>query len=127
MQKTNSIERKTGAARPQTATSEQNYRHVTELIFSQEGNTGSSRIPRETVNPTAISLSSGCCEKLSWTQTRKYKRSESDMLREKSKCALSNFLRNSGGRRVKYLDVDRLRSAEVCVKLLFSHFGDVGG
>jgi len=65
MQKTNSIERKTGAERPQTAWSEQNYRHVTELISSQEGNTESSRGPRKMINLTAISLSSGCCEKLS--------------------------------------------------------------
>jgi len=35
MQKRNAIERKTGAARPQTARSERNYRHVTELICSQ--------------------------------------------------------------------------------------------
>jgi len=41
MQKTNASERKTGAARPQTARSEQNYvyTHVTELICSQEDNT----------------------------------------------------------------------------------------
>jgi len=38
---------------------EQNYRHVTELICSQEGNTGSSRSRREMINLTAISLSSG--------------------------------------------------------------------
>jgi len=43
MQKTNLIERKTGAERPQTVRSEQNYKHVTELICSQEGNTGSDR------------------------------------------------------------------------------------
>jgi len=66
--KTNSIERKTGAEWQQTARSEQNYRHVTELICSQEGNTGSSRNPREMINPTPSSLSSGCREKLSWTQ-----------------------------------------------------------
>jgi len=70
IEKTNSIERKTGVERSQTARSEQNYRHVTELICSQEGNTGSSRSPREMIDLTAISLSSGCCEKLSWTQTR---------------------------------------------------------
>jgi len=35
MQKTNSIERKTVVERLQTAISEQNYRHVTELICSQ--------------------------------------------------------------------------------------------
>jgi len=69
MQKTNSTEWKTDAEWPQTARSEQNYRHVTELICSQEGNKGSSRSPREMINLTAISLSSGCCEKLSWTQT----------------------------------------------------------
>jgi len=34
IEKTNSIEGKTGAERPQTARSEQNYRHVTELICS---------------------------------------------------------------------------------------------
>jgi len=45
--------------------SEQNYRHVTELICSQEGNTGSSRSRREMINLTAISLTSVCCEKLS--------------------------------------------------------------
>jgi len=70
MQKTNLIERKTGAGRPQTARSEQNYRHVTELMCSQEGNTGSSRSRREMINLTAISLSSGCCEKPTWTQAR---------------------------------------------------------
>jgi len=43
MQKTNSIEWKTGAEQPQTARSEQYYRHVTELICGQEGNTRSSR------------------------------------------------------------------------------------
>jgi len=57
--KTNSIERKTGAERSQTARSEQNYRHVTKLICSEESNTGSSRSPREMINLTAISLSSG--------------------------------------------------------------------
>jgi len=61
-QKTNTIKWKTGAERPQTARSKQNYRHVTELICSQEGNTGSSRSRREMINLTAISLSSGCCE-----------------------------------------------------------------
>jgi len=59
MQKINSTERKTGEDRPQTARSEQNYRHMTELICSQEGNTGSSRSPREMINPTVTSLSSG--------------------------------------------------------------------
>jgi len=53
------IERKTGAERLQTARPERNYRHVTELTYSQEGNTGSSRSPREMINLTAISLSSG--------------------------------------------------------------------
>jgi len=62
MQKTNSIERKTGAERPQTAWSEQNYSHVTELICSQEGNTGSSRSRREMINLTVISLSSDFCK-----------------------------------------------------------------
>jgi len=57
------------AARRQTARSEQNYRHVTELICSQKGNRKSSRNQREIINLTAISLSSCCCEKLSWTQT----------------------------------------------------------
>jgi len=61
MQKTNSIERKIGAARPQTARSEQNYRHLTELICNQEGNGGSSKSRREMINLIAISLSSGCC------------------------------------------------------------------
>jgi len=56
MQKTNSIERKTGAARLQTARSEQNYRHVTELICSREGNAGFSRSPRKMINLTAIEL-----------------------------------------------------------------------
>jgi len=69
MQKMNEIEQKTGAERPQIARSEQNYRYVTELICSQEGNTRSRRSPREMINLTAISLSSGCCKKLSWTQT----------------------------------------------------------
>jgi len=41
---------------------------TTELICSQEGNTGSNRSRREMINLTAISLGSGCCEKLSWTQ-----------------------------------------------------------
>jgi len=50
--------------------SEQNYRHVTELICSQAGNTGSSRSQRKMIKLTAKSLISGCCEKLSWTQTR---------------------------------------------------------
>jgi len=67
IQKTKAIERKKyDAERSQTARSEQNYRHETELICSQEGNTESSRSPRE----ITISLSSGCGEKLSWTQTR---------------------------------------------------------
>jgi len=70
MQKTNSIEQKTGSERLQTARWEQNYRHVTQIICSQEGNTGFSRSPREMINLTAISLSFGCCKKLSWTQTR---------------------------------------------------------
>jgi len=70
MQKTNAIERKTGAERRQTARSEQNYRHMTELICSQEGNTESSGSPTEMINLTVISLSSGCCEKLWLTQTR---------------------------------------------------------
>jgi len=48
-----------GVERLQTARSEQNYRHVTELICSLEGNTGSCRSPREMINLTAISLSSG--------------------------------------------------------------------
>jgi len=39
-------------------TAKQNHRHVTELVCSQEGNTGSSRSPREMINLTAISLSS---------------------------------------------------------------------
>jgi len=70
MKKTNSIKRKTGAERPETARADQNYKYVSEIICRQEGNTGSSRSPREMRNLTAISLSSGCCEKLSWTQTR---------------------------------------------------------
>jgi len=37
IEKMNSIERKTGASRPQTARSEQNYKHAIELICSQEG------------------------------------------------------------------------------------------
>jgi len=61
MQKTNAIERS------QTARSELNYRHVSELICSQEGNIGSSGSPREMINLKVISVS---CEKLSWTQTR---------------------------------------------------------
>jgi len=59
IEKTNFTERKTGAERQQTARSEQNYRHATELICSQEGNTRSSGIPKEMLNLTAISLSSG--------------------------------------------------------------------
>jgi len=58
----NSIECKTGAERLQTARSEQNYGHVTELIYSQEGNTRSSRSPKKR-NLTVISFSSDCCEK----------------------------------------------------------------
>jgi len=54
LKKTNSIEWKTVAERPQTARSEQNYKHVTELIYRQEGNTRPSRSPREMRN-----LSSG--------------------------------------------------------------------
>jgi len=50
IEKTNWFEQKTGVERPQTARSEQNYTHVTELICSQEGNTGSSRRPREIIN-----------------------------------------------------------------------------
>jgi len=68
--KLNSIKRKNGTERPQTVRSEQNYKYVSELTCSQEGDTGSSRSPREMRNLTAISLSSGCCEKPSWTQTR---------------------------------------------------------
>jgi len=44
MQKANAIERQTGAEPPQTAWSEQNYSHMTELICSQEGNAGSSKV-----------------------------------------------------------------------------------
>jgi len=55
----NLIERKTGVERPLTARSEQNYSHVTELICSQEGNTGSSRSRRKMMNLTVISVSSG--------------------------------------------------------------------
>jgi len=65
MQKTNWIEWKTAAERSQTARPKQNYRHVTELICSQEGNTGSIRSQREMINLIVISLSSGCCKKLS--------------------------------------------------------------
>jgi len=36
MQKTNTIEQKTGAEQLPTARSERNYRHVTELICSQK-------------------------------------------------------------------------------------------
>jgi len=36
----------------------------------RQHSTESSRSPREMINLTAISLSSGCCKKLSWTQTR---------------------------------------------------------
>jgi len=64
IQKMNTIDWKTGAEWLQTVWSEQNYKHVTELICSQEGNTGSSRSPSEVINPTAISLSYGaarCC------------------------------------------------------------------
>jgi len=43
MQKTNVIKRKTDAERPQIARSEQNYRHVTKLICSEEDKTGSSK------------------------------------------------------------------------------------
>jgi len=68
MQKMNAIKRKTVAEWTQTARPEQNYRHATELICSQEGSTGSSRSRREMINLTVVSLSSGCCEKLSWTQ-----------------------------------------------------------
>jgi len=47
MEKTNSIERNTDSGRPQAVSSEQNRKHVTELICSQEGNPGSSCSPRE--------------------------------------------------------------------------------
>jgi len=68
-EKTNSVEWKTGAERPQTTRSEQNHKHVTELICNREGNPGSSRSPWEIKNLPALSLGCGCSEKLSWTQT----------------------------------------------------------
>jgi len=51
MQKMNLIEHKTDAKRPQTARSEHYYRHVTELICSQEGNTGSSKKSKRNDKP----------------------------------------------------------------------------
>jgi len=60
--KRNATERKTGAAQPQTARSVQNYRHVTEPICSQEGNTGSSKTRRKMINLTEMCLGSVCCE-----------------------------------------------------------------
>jgi len=46
VEKTNSTERKTGNERPRTVGTEQNRKHVAELMSSQKKTLGSSRSPR---------------------------------------------------------------------------------
>jgi len=66
--RTRLIEWKTGSERLQTVRSEQNHKHMAELMFGHQGSPGSSRSLREIKNLTVISLSSGFCKKLSCTQ-----------------------------------------------------------
>jgi len=76
-EKTNLIERKTGAERLQTARSKQNY--VTELICSQEGNTGSSKVQEKWETWQQYISALDCCEKLSWIHASGVLRSYSNI------------------------------------------------